>query len=240
MTAFRSDRRPAAHAIASSRPAAPLAPSGLSLLSALFSTLVAMLLAAGVIRAAEPTRALDLGSALGVDLPLSQLSDLSDPAVALPQIVNLARLDPTLAASMIPDGWIDDGIENARLVAHEEPRRRPGALAAPTWPIGPWQSAGDVERSLHTLDPAAAASLYRALAPRIAARCKAKGASFARCEQELRMGLDRLTAGVVAERAAGRDAVAVTDTQLEFARMGTRVVDAGRAKLGAVARAIWP
>lgn len=209
------------------------------LIAPLAAWLLALLAASGLV-AGEPARS--SGSILGRDLGLGLGSDLSlaDPAVALPQIVNLARLDPAIAASMIPDGWIDEGIESARQVAHEEPRRHPGPLAAPSWPIGPWRSPPEVETSIRTLDPAAAAALYGALEPRIAARCKAKGASFARCEQELRMSLDRLTASAVAQRAAGRDTVAVTDTQLEFARMGTRVVSAGHAKLGALARAIWP
>lgn len=185
-----------------------------------------------------------LHGVLAVEPPPSLLlgGDLSlaDPAVALPQIVNLARLDPDLAASMIPDGWIDDGIEGAQRVAHEEPRRHPGTLASPTWPIGPWNSARDVETSIRTLDPTAAAALYDALEPRIAARCRTRGASFARCEQEFRMSLERLSARAIADRAAGREAVALTDTQLEFARMGPRVVAAGRAKLEAVARAVWP
>lgn len=173
-------------------------------------------------------------SSLGSDEALAQI------APALPQIVNLALLDPQLASTMVPDAWIDSGIESARIVAHEEPRPRPGAVPPQTWPIGPFSTARDLEQSIRTLDPAAAAALYGALKPRIAQRCQALGASFGRCEQELRMSLERLSAPVVAARVAGRDDAPITDTQLEFARMGGPIVQAGKAKIEALSRAVWP
>ncbi len=173
-------------------------------------------------------------SALGGDEALAQI------APALPQIVNLALLDPHLASTMVPDAWIDSGIESARIVAHEEPRPRPGAAAPQTWPVGPFSTARDLEQSIQTLDPAAAAALYGALKPRIAQRCQILGASFGRCEQELRMSLERLSAPVVAARVAGRDDAPITDTQLEFSRMGAPIVRAGKAKIEAVSRAVWP
>jgi hypothetical protein len=189
-------------------------------------------------RAAEPqtptAATLATLSTLGSDEALAQI------APALPQIVNLALLDPQLASSMVPDAWIDSGIESARIVAHEEPRPRPGAAPPQTWPVGPFSTARDLEQSIQTLDPAAAAALYGALRPRIAQRCQALGASFGRCEQELRMSLERLAAPVVAARVAGRDDAPITDTQLEFARMGAPIVRAGKAKIEAVSRAVWP
>lgn len=181
-------------------------------------------------RAAEQATALTIGA----DEALEQI------APALPQIVNLALLDPQLASTMVPDEWIDSGIDSARTVAHEEPRARIGVAPPATWPVGPWTTARELENSIHTLDPAAAAALYGALKPRIAERCRAKGATFVRCEQEIRMSLERLSAPVVTARVAGRDDAPITDTQLEFARMGAQVVTAGKAKLDAVRRAVWP
>jgi hypothetical protein len=186
-------------------------------------------------RAAEPqTSTAATLATLGSDEALAQI------APALPQIVNLALLDPKLASTMVPDAWIDSGIESARIVAHEEPRPRPGAAPPQTWPVGPFPTARDLEQSIQTLDPAAAAALYGALRPRIAQRCQALGASFGRCEQELRMSLERLASPVVAARVAGRDDAPITDTQLEFARMGAPIVRAGKAKIEAVSRAVWP
>jgi hypothetical protein len=175
-----------------------------------------------------------------LSLAVSADDAMAQVAPALSQIINLALLDPQLASTMVPDEWLDTGIESARTVAHEEPRARIGADPQMTWPVGPWTTAGDLEQSIRTLDPAAAAALYGALKPRIAERCQAKGATFVRCEQEIRMSLERLSAPVVTARVAGRDDTPITDTQLEFARMGAQVVSAGKAKIEAVRRAVWP
>jgi len=173
--------------------------------------------------------------------PLSIGGDaMAQVAPALSQIINLALLDPHLASTMVPDEWLDTGIESARMVAHEEARARIGADPQMTWPVGPWTTARDLEQSIRTLDPAAAAALYQALKPRIAKRCQAKGATFERCEQEIRMSLERLSAPVVTARVAGRDDAPITDTQLEFARMGPQVVSAGKLKIESVRRAVWP
>ena len=186
--------------------------------------------------AGDPARAAERARSLSIsgDEALNQI------APALPQIVNLALLDPQLASTMVPDEWIDSGIEGARTIAHEEPRARIGAAAPQSWPVGPWTTARELESSIRTLDPAAAAALYGALKPRIAERCQVKGATFARCEQEIRMSLERLSAPVVTARVAGRDDAPITDTQLEFTRMGAQVVTAGKAKIEAVRRAVWP
>jgi len=199
----------------------------------LLSTALAAPLTLG---ADDPARAAEQATSLSItaDEAFSQI------APALPQIVNLALLDPQLASTMVPDEWIDSGIDSARTVAHEEPRARIGVAPPTTWPVGPWTTARELESSIRTLDPAAAAALYGALKPRIAERCRAKGASFVRCEQEIRMSLERLSAPVVTARVSGRDDAPITDTQLEFARMGADVVTAGKAKLEAVRRAVWP
>jgi hypothetical protein len=174
-------------------------------------------------------------------LPLAIGEDtMAQVAPALSQIINLALLDPNLASTMVPDEWLDTGIESARMVAHEEARARIGADPQMTWPVGPWTTARDLEQCIRTLDPAAAAALYGALKPRIAKRCQAKGATFERCEQEIRMSLERLSAPVVTARVSGRDDAPITDTQLEFARMGPQVVSAGKVKIEAVRRAVWP
>lgn len=198
---------------------------------------VALSLAPIVLGACDPAAAAaepSAGLAIAADEAIHRI------APALPQIVNLALLDPQLASTMIPDEWIDSGIESARIVAHEEPRPRPGAAPPQVWPLGPFSTAHELERSIRSLDPAAAAALYGALGPRIATRCRAKGASFARCDQEIRMSLERLAEPVVSARVAGRDDAPITDTQLEFARLGAEIVSAGKAKIEAVRRAVWP
>lgn len=158
---------------------------------------------------------------------------------ALPPIINLAVLDPALAASLVPDAWLDSAIESARIVAAEKASRRSEPLVPATWPVGPWSSAGSLASSVRDLDPTAAAALYRALRPRIARRCTARGAAVAAsCEEQIQTTLERLGAPVVAARLAGRKTEPITDSQLEFARLGPQVVHAGRAKIEAFRRAL--
>ncbi|MEZ4332243.1 MAG: hypothetical protein R3F35_10845 [Myxococcota bacterium] len=174
------------------------------------------------------------GTAFGVDVRLDQV------APALPQIINLALLDPRLASQLVPDAWLDSAIEGARLVAGETPRARRGPLEPATWPVGPWSNATSLAASIRDLDPAAAAALFGALRPRIEQRCALGGGAANRCEQEMRTTLERLVSPVVSARLAGRDADPITDTQLEFARLGHEVVGAGHAKITALHRAVWP
>lgn len=175
-------------------------------------------------------------------LPTLMLDDatLEKIAPALPQIVNLAVLDPGLASQLVPDSWLDTAIESARLVAREKPRAQRGPMEPATWPVGPWSSAGSMATSIRELDPTAAAALFGALRPRLARRCEVSGAAAERCEQEMRVTLERLAAPVVAARLTGRDADPITDSQLEFARLGPQVVHPGRAKIAALRRAVWP
>jgi hypothetical protein len=164
---------------------------------------------------------------------------LAQIAPALPQIVNLALLDPQLASEMVPDAWLDTAIESARVVAQEKPRAQRGPTKPAAWPVGPWANPASMVGSIRELDPAAASALYGALQPRLAARCKASGAAAARCDQEIRTTFERLGAPVVAARLLGRDAELITDRQLEFAKLGPEVVHAGRAKILALHRAVW-
>ena len=154
--------------------------------------------------------------------------------------MNLAILDPGLASQFVPDAWLDSAIESARLVAREKPRARRGPIESATWPVGPWSSAAGMAASIRELDPAAGAALFGALRPRFARRCEVSGAATERCEQEMRVTLERLGAPVVAARLTGRDADPITDSQLEFARLGPQVVHPGRAKIAALRRAVWP
>ena len=165
---------------------------------------------------------------------------LAQIAPALPQIINLAILDPQLAAGMVPDAWLDSAIESARIVAQEKARPQRGPPAAPSWPVGPGPNAGSMVSSIRDLDPTAAAALFGALRPRLARRCEVSGVAAPRCEQEMRVTLERLGAAVVASRLAGRDAEPITDSQLEFAKLGPQVVSVGRAKIQALHRAVWP
>ncbi len=179
-------------------------------------------------RAAEPMTTVLDDATLGQIVP------------ALPPIINLAVLDPVLAASLVPDSWIDSAITSARIVAEEKARPRSEALEPATWPVGPWSSAASLATSVRDLDPKAAAALYGALRPRITRRCVARGAAATRCEQEIQTTLERLGAPVVAARLAGRRSEPITDSQLEFARLGPQVVHVGRAKIEAFRRALGP
>jgi len=197
--------------------------------SALVPSLVVIALAG-----AGSSRAIDQSVLVFDDATLAQV------APALPQIISLASLDPRLASELVPDAWLDSAIESARLVAQEKPRARRGPTAPASWPVGPWPSASSMATSVRDLDPAAAAALFGALRPRIAQRCEAGGQAASRCESEMRVTLERLGAPVVAARLAGGDGDPITDSQLEFARLGAEVVHPGRAKIQALHRAVWP
>jgi hypothetical protein len=215
--------------------------TGISL-SAIVPSLVVIALAA----ASNPSQAVDgagdpvprttaaSGAVLSSDIALEQV------VPALPQIINLALLDPELASQLVPDSWLDSAIESARVVATETPRPRRGPLEPATWPVGPWSSAASLASSIRDLDPAAAAALFGALRPRIARRCALGGAAAGRCELEMRTTLERLGSPVVAARLAGRDADPITETQLEFVRLGHEVVRTGHAKITALRQAVWP
>lgn len=212
--------------------------TGQSLL-ALLPSLVVIALAAGPSPSSAVDQAAQTPAASAPTLALDEAT-LQKIAPALPQIINLAILDPQLASEMVPDAWLDSAIESARLVAREKPRARRGPTEPATWPVGPWSSAGSMAASIRDLDPTAAAALFGALRPRLARRCEVNGATAARCEQEMRVTLERLGAPVVAARLAGRDTDPITDSQLEFARLGPQVVHPGRAKIAALQRAVWP
>lgn len=208
-------------------------------LLALVPSILVIAMAAGP----SPSSAVDqTAPAPATSNPTLTLDDatLEKIAPALPQIINLAILDPQIASEMVPDSWLDSAIETARLVAKEKPRARPGRMEPATWPVGPWSSASSMASSIRDLDPAAAAALFGALRPRLARRCEVNGATAARCEQEMRVTLERLGAPVVAARLAGRDSDPITNSQLEFARLGPQVVHPGRAKIAALRRAVWP
>lgn len=211
-------------------------------LLALLPSILVIAVAAGP----SPSSAVDqtgqTGQTPAASGPALTLDDatLEKIAPALPQIINLAILDPQIASEMVPDSWLDSAIESARLVAKEKPRAQPGRMEPATWPVGPWSSASSMASSIRDLDPTAAAALFGALRPRLARRCEVNGATAARCEQEMRVMLERLASPVVAARLAGRDADPITDSQLEFARLGPQVVHPGRAKIAALRRAVWP
>ena len=218
--------------------------TGLSLSALVPSLIVIALAGAGTSQAVDPAGRPTVHPAAppATTTTLDALDEeaLSQIAPALPQIINLSILDPQLAAEMVPDAWLDSAIESARLVAQEKPRAQLGPMTATAWPVGPWPNAGSMVTSIRDLDPAAAAALFGALRPRLARRCVVSGAVVGRCEQEMRVTLERLGAPVVTARLAGRDAEPITDSQLEFARLGPQVVAVGREKIQALHRAVWP
>lgn len=219
--------------------------TGLSLSALLPSLIVIALAGPRSSQAVDPAvvpAAVPAVNAAVVPATATTLDDaaLAQIAPALPQIINLAILDPQLASEMVPDAWLDSAIESARIVAQEKPRSQRGPTVAASWPVGPWPNASSMVSSIRDLDPTATAALFGALRPRLARRCELSGVAAPRCEQEMRVTLERLGAAVVASRLAGRDAEPITDSQLEFARLGSQVVTVGRAKIQAVHRAVWP
>ncbi len=150
--------------------------------------------------------------------------DWSEPAWAelaqrLPELVQLAALDTNLAASLVPDDWIDLLID-ATLETAAEPARVPEAPDAPhRGALGPWPSARHFAHSVEATDPVLLARLFEAERPRIARRCRARGVAPNTFDTALRDAVAQLSAPAIVERAAG-EKPAVTRLQRELARLG--------------------
>ena len=159
----------------------------------------------------------------------------------LVQIVNLSVLDPVLAASMVPEGWIDSLNEGALAVEAEV--AVPVAAATPdppvAWPIGPWTDPDALAASISALQPFAVATLYKALEPRFTANCRAREVTPAACRRALRSAVSRMSASVIHARTLGRPVERMTPTQREFARLGEPVVLATRRQLKGLGTALW-
>jgi hypothetical protein len=156
-----------------------------------------------------------------------------------PQILQLAAMDPLLAASLVPDAWIDRALLGALEIEAEVPAHPPAADPPQRWPIGPWASPAALARTLRAIDPDSVVALYRALEPRRAARCRHHAKSLAACERALRAAASRLVSRSVLNRAAHGPAEEITATQRELARLGVPVVMALRDKVSGVGTRLW-
>lgn len=157
----------------------------------------------------------------------------------LAQIVNLAQLDPALAAQLVPETWVDALAAGVLAVDAEEPARAEERDPPRSWPIGPWTSRAALVRSIDALDPRAVASLYRALRPRFAAHCKHRGTSLGDCERAMRRTMARLGDASVHARTQGATSAPVTVTQRELARLGEPVVRSVRRRLRELDRMLF-
>jgi hypothetical protein len=155
------------------------------------------------------------------------------------QIVNLAQLDPVLAARLVPEIWLDSLTTGAIAVEAEVAVEFDQIDPPHTWPIGPWRSPTALVTSIEAVNPGAVASLYRALRPRIAANCRKRKVTAEKCEAAIRSSVERLTDRAVLNRASGEPAPAMTPTQRELARLGEPVVIALRTRLGSLGLSLW-
>jgi len=166
-------------------------------------------------------------------------ADLTALAPYLSQLVRLAAVDPNLAATLVPDVWIDSLTDAALAVEAETVETASSRVAAPRWPIGPWASPASMVKTIEGVDPRAVAALYRAIAPRVSQRCRARGASLAICERAMRSAGSRLCARSVLDRANGRSSEAITPTQRQLAGLGPAVVSALRGRIHSVGSGLW-
>jgi len=160
-------------------------------------------------------------------------------APVLSQIAALAAVDPVLAANLVPDPWIDSFMAGAFAIGAESSRHADALDPPQSWPIGPWATPASMVQLIHAVDPRAAVALYRALTPRVEGRCNRRKLSFERCDRAIRVAGSRLAACSVLERAAGRTAAPITETQRELARFGKSVVLALRARIHSAAATLW-
>jgi hypothetical protein len=155
------------------------------------------------------------------------------------QIVNLALFDPVLAASLVPDTWIDS-LTASTLAVEAEVAVQPSKSDPPLpWPIGPWNNPESLAASIAAVEPRAVASLYGALRPRFAESCRQRDTSPEKCERAIRTSVSRLSAKAVEARAIGGSIAPITPTQQKLARLGEPVVLAVRRQLRGVGRALW-
>ena len=182
-----------------------------------------------------------VGSALADSSDERSLGDEQLYALApqVVQIVNLAILDPTLAATLVPDPWVDSLAESVLAVEAEVPARFGEPDRPHSWPIGAWSRPAALVASIDSVEPRAVAALYRALRPRFALNCRRRGTTFEKCERAIRVSMSRLSAPSVQARAAGGTTALITATQRELARLGEPVVLAVRDRLQGVGKALW-
>ncbi len=180
-------------------------------------------------------------AAFSADQPASLGSD--DPAMEwIPyaiQLVNLAALDPNVAANLVPDTWIEFALSEAFDLEGEKELKAPARDSARAYPIGPWTTPDALAATVKSVAPRSAVSLYRALGPRLAVHCQRLEKPKADCHRAIRVSLVRLSDSAVVARSSGRPAPAITPTQRELARLGKPVVVAIRDLVRVVGANLW-
>lgn len=200
---------------------------------AIATGIVIGLVAGSVPAAAEEPRA----AAAAAEVDQQGLAEL---VPFLVQVVNLAVLDPILAASLVPEAWIDSLVEGALEIEAEVPEKPSKPDAPLAWPVGPWLTPDSLVTTIKTARPEAVRSLYRALEPRVAASCRRQAASsWAACERAMRASVARLSHASVLARSVGGPATPITATQREVARLGEPVVVALRDQCRVLGRSVW-
>ena len=166
--------------------------------------------------------------------------ELVSLAPYLAQIVNLAAWDPALAASLVPEPWIDALLSGAIELETEIAERKTHAPAPVQWPIGAWATPVSLAETIRAIDPTTVAALYRALKPRMSERCRRVGSTAKACERALQTSVVRLSAPEIQTRAIGhRSAVPMTATQIGLSGLGEPVVIAVRDQLTILGRTLW-
>lgn len=155
------------------------------------------------------------------------------------QVVNVALFDPVMAASLIPEAWIDSLTTGALSLEAEVPARKSEPEPPHAWPIGGWRTPADMVSSIRGVEPRAVAALYRALRPRLAANCKRRASTYEACDRAIRASVSRLSAPSVSARASGETKTPMTETQRELARLSKPVVVALGQRLRGLDAALW-
>lgn len=177
------------------------------------------------------------------EMPQGSTADddrIAELAPFIVQIVNFAALDPVLAASLVPEDWIESMVGGAAQV-EAEVARKPSKIDPPiAWPIGPWTTPESLAATIKAAQPGAVGSLYRALKPRITTSCRKRKSSWANCDRAIRTSVAKLSAAAVLARSIGSTpVVAVTPTQRELARLGPPVVVAVRDQFRVLGKTVW-
>jgi len=155
------------------------------------------------------------------------------------KILQLAAVDPALAVALVPDLWIDSLIAGALAVEAEVAVRPPPSDPPQQWPIGPWPTPISLASAIEAVDASSVVALYEALKPRLAGRCRQRGASLAVCDRAMRASGSTLSNRSVLARAADGSKSPITPTQRELARLGVPVVTALRDQIQLLGIALW-
>lgn len=162
-----------------------------------------------------------------------------DVAPYVARILDVAAMDPALAAALIPAPWIEFLVAGAFELEAEVAVRPSESDPPQQWPLGPWSDPSSLAGAIQALDSRVVAALYRELKPRLATHCARRGASLSACDRAMRVSGSKLSDHSVLERAADASMSPITPTQRELARLGVSVVTALRDQIQLLGIALW-